>query len=112
MRFQKSYVLLAVLALTLGACGDPDAADASQGGPGTAATAPASGADATELCDFLRSDIPRPREVGSEVGRLAQLTVHPYAWGEEQKIEGKMDVEALTKVSCPRRPDRGAGPHR
>ena len=106
MRYLRSYVLLAVAAVTLAACGDSDTAGtgapATPGGPGTTTSAaPAGAVDAAALCDFLRSEIPRLETVGSQVGRLAQLTGHLYSWGEEQKIEGKMDVEQLTEQTCP-----------
>ncbi|MBB5874272.1 hypothetical protein F4553_007706 [Allocatelliglobosispora scoriae] len=95
-------MLLVAAAFMLGACGD-SADSGSPGAPsGPATTAAAvSAVDAAKLCDFLRSEIPRLSAVGSEVGRLAQLTGHLYTWGEEQKVVGKMDVEQLTKQSCP-----------
>jgi hypothetical protein len=101
--YPKACVLLALITVTLSACGSSPAADSSGARPGSTAAAPpaADGADATKLCDFLRGEIPVLTGVGSEVGRLAQLTVHLYSWGEEQKVVGKMDVEQLTMQSCP-----------
>ena len=100
MTYPRAVVLLIVATMTVGACGNAPAADSTT--PAGTSTAPAAGAaDAGKLCDFLRSEIPVLQGVGSEVGRLAQLTGHLYAWGEEQKIVGKMDVEQLTKQSCP-----------
>lgn len=100
--YPKAFLFLAVAAVTLSACGGSPAVEPTAPA-GTVGSAPAAGGqgDAGRLCDFLRSEIPVLQGVGSEVGRLAQLTGHLYTWGEEQKIVGKMDVEALTKQSCP-----------
>jgi hypothetical protein len=107
MRSLRRCFLLAVFAVTLAACGDSDTrstgSPAAQSGTGTtaAAAAPTGAANATTLCDFLRSEIPRLEPVGSDVGRLAQLTVHLYSWTEEQKIDATFDVDQVTNENCP-----------
>src|SRR5687768_11424113 len=113
MRHLRSWAVLPVVVVALAACGGPDDADpGSTPAPGgtrqttagaapTTAGAAAGNVDAAKLCDFLRSEVPRLRAVGSNVGRLAQLTGHLYEWGEAQKVQGKLDLERLTKEHCP-----------
>jgi hypothetical protein len=107
MKYLKRCVLLATFAATLAACGGSDTRStgppAAQSETGTTASepGPAGTANAAALCDFLRSEIPRLEPVGSDVGRLAQLTVHLYNWTEEQKIDATFDVDQLTNKNCP-----------
>jgi hypothetical protein len=107
MKYLRNCVLLAVFAVTLAACGDSGtagtSAPAAQSGTGTttSAASPAGAVNATALCDFLRSEIPRLQPIGSDTGRLAQLTVHLYNWTEEQKIQAKFDIDQVTQKTCP-----------
>ncbi|WP_329100889.1 hypothetical protein OG792_19520 [Micromonospora sp. NBC_01699] len=67
------------------------------------AAPPAGGLSATELCDYLRGELPRLKDVGSEVGAMAQLAIGLAGWFEQQgsKPRDGAEMDELTEKECP-----------
>ncbi|WP_421742878.1 hypothetical protein [Cellulomonas sp.] len=58
-----------------------------------------SGAD---LCEYLAGQLPQLREIGSEVGAMANVTVNLYSWYEGQgAVPDGTEIDTLTQEECP-----------
>ncbi|MFD1324378.1 hypothetical protein [Micromonospora sonneratiae] len=70
----------------------------------TATSAPAGGGvSAAALCDYLRSELPGLKAVGSEVGAMAQLTMGLSGWYDQQggAVPNGAEIDRLTTAECP-----------
>lgn len=77
----------------------PDTTTASSG---AAVTSTAKAVSAEALCDYLRSQVPVLKGIGSEVGAMANLTVNLYSWYEKQgAVPSGSQIDELTRQQCP-----------
>ncbi|WP_421735384.1 hypothetical protein [Cellulomonas sp.] len=84
----------------------PPAAESAESAPPTAeesatpeAESSVSGAD---LCEYLAGQLPQLREIGSEVGAMANVTVNLYSWYEDQgEVPDGTEIDTLTAQECP-----------
>lgn len=83
------------------------AAPAESASPTAAESTPpagdaASGVSATALCEYLTGQLPQLREIGSEVGVMANVTANLFAWYDEQgAVPNGTELDALTQQDCP-----------
>ena len=61
-----------------------------------------SGVSAAALCEYLTGQLPALREIGSEVGAMANVTANLFAWYDEQgAVPNGTELDALTQQDCP-----------
>jgi hypothetical protein len=57
---------------------------------------------ATEVCGYLRGQLPTLKAIGSEVGAMANLTVNLYSWYEKQgAVPTGREIDNQTRQECP-----------
>jgi len=62
----------------------------------------ASGVAATALCEYLTGQLPQLREIGSEVGVMANVTANLFAWYDGQgAVPNGTELDTLTQQECP-----------
>jgi hypothetical protein len=106
---RMSTTLLLCGALALTACSSTEsAAPANTPGSNPSTTAPnrpssAAAVSAGDLCGYLRGRLPVLRAIGSEVGRMGNLTVNLYSWYEKQGTVPPTgaQIDDQTKKECP-----------
>ena len=60
------------------------------------------GVSAAALCEYLTGQLPALREIGSEVGAMANVTANLFAWYDEQgAVPNGIELDALTQQDCP-----------
>lgn len=107
-------------ALCLTGCSDADPASESTSAPAaTGSAAPTesappsavesappaddatSGVTAAALCEYLTGQLPQLREIGSEVGVMANVTANLFSWYDEQgALPNGAELDALTQQEC------------
>lgn len=104
---KPTIALLACAALALSACSGADTpAPANSGGQATSTpTAPqggAAGVSAAALCDYLRGRLPILRDIGSEVGAMANLAGNLSAFYSNQgAVPDGREMDEQTQQTCP-----------
>ena len=115
-----SLALGAVLCLAACSSADPDAesasvppaaeqaesADPAESAPPKAEESAAPDAESSvsgaDLCEYLSGQLPQLREIGSEVGAMANVTVNLYSWYEGQgAVPDGTEIDTLTEQECP-----------
>jgi hypothetical protein len=106
-----STTMLLCSALALTACSGTETAapahipDSSSSAAETAAARPSNAAtsvSADDLCGYLRGRLPALRAIGSEVGRMGNLTVNLYSWYEKQgAVPTGAQIDDQTQKECP-----------
>lgn len=82
----------------------PDRRARTPSASGGATTNAAAGPSATALCDYLRTELPKLKSVGSKVGAEAQLAVGLAGFFETAgKPTDGSQLDELTTKDCPRR---------
>ncbi|MFI6324366.1 hypothetical protein ACIBG8_43060 [Nonomuraea sp. NPDC050556] len=97
---RMSTTMLLSGALALAACSGAEPTP-----PSAAATRPSNDATvvrAKDLCDYLQGRLPVLRAIGSEVGRMGNLTVNLYSWYEKQgAVPTGAQIDTQTQKECP-----------
>jgi hypothetical protein len=97
LRYSAAAVLVAC---TLSACAGSDAAADSSAGAGASAADVVPSAD---LCRFLKTELPKLKQAGSEVGARGQLATDMFSLFQRYNgaIPDGDQVDAQTKRDCP-----------
>jgi len=54
------------------------------------------------LCDYLTSQLPDLRAIGSEVGVMANLTANLFGWYDQQgAVPSGSEIDTQTAAQCP-----------
>ncbi|BCY14183.1 hypothetical protein [Actinoplanes sp. L3-i22] len=98
--------LSATAVLALAACGTTDETTPAADGPAPAKGEPAAAAggayDATDVCAYLKGEIPALKAIGSPVGRHANLAGGIATFFEKHgKPENGATLDTATKKTCP-----------
>ncbi len=93
-------------ALALAACGNTDAGGPATNDPSASADespkAGGSTVSAKELCDYLESELPNLKAIGSQVGAMARLTVNLYNWYDKRGVTPNgAEMDQKTSKECP-----------
>ncbi|WP_433795539.1 hypothetical protein [Actinoplanes sp. CA-252034] len=107
-----ALLTLIVGVAVLSGCGRPDADSPAPAGPPAPAGSPAPGGDpaaaangsyaAKDVCDYLESEIPALKEIGSPVGRHANLAGKLATFFESHgKPENGAVLDEATRAECP-----------
>ena len=97
LRYSAAAVLVA---FTLSACAGSEAAADTSGGSGASAADVVPSAD---LCRFLKTELPKLKSAGSEVGARAQLATDMFSLFQTYNgaIPDGDQVDQQTKRECP-----------
>ncbi|GID91243.1 hypothetical protein Adi01nite_06550 [Amorphoplanes digitatis] len=94
--------LSATVLLAVTGCGGTDSADGATPANGNPPAAAAGSYSAKDVCAYLKGEIPALREVGSPVGRHANLAGKLATFFESHgKPENGAVLDAATKAECP-----------
>ncbi|MET0416300.1 MAG: hypothetical protein ABW022_09790 [Actinoplanes sp.] len=100
-----AFLTLIISAAVLSGCTSADTDPASIGAPTSGndgATQAGSVYSATEVCTYLEGEIPALKEVGSPIGRHANLAGKLATFFESHgKPESGAALDAATKAECP-----------
>lgn len=100
-----AFLTLIVSAAVLSGCASADTGPPSTDAPPASAEPPAAASgsyDAKDVCTYLKGEIPALKEVGSPVGRHANLAGKLATFFESHgKPENGAVLDAGTKAECP-----------
>ncbi|MET7707811.1 hypothetical protein [Micromonospora sp. NPDC005189] len=82
--------------------GNPAAADAASSAVGSGPAGGSTPVSAEKVCAYLDEQLPTLREIGSETGVMANLTVNLYSWYEKQgAVPTGRQIDDQTRQECP-----------
>ncbi|MEV1142890.1 hypothetical protein [Micromonospora sp. NPDC049799] len=102
-----TVVGLAALLSVTGCTGSSEGGEAAGTTSAAATGAASSPSDASvvsakDVCAYLDGRLPTLRDLGSEVGAMANLTVNLYSWYEEQgAVPTGREIDDQTRQECP-----------